>query len=492
MKKNLLIALLAITAIVCCMTGFAACNTDKSYSKGLEYSAIEENGEVIAYSVVGKGSARNKEIIIPSTYKDKPVTAIGEGAFQEFTLSFKRLERITIPDSVTTIGDSAFQDCRKLNYVTIPDSVTTIGNSAFQGCGNLYNVTIPDGVTTIGWRAFNDCYRLTSITVGGNITSIGNYAFRGCDIKNVYFTGDLTDWCKISGLFDIGIENLFINGEKLKGDLVIPEGVTSIGDFAFYGKDITSVTIPDSVTSIGDEAFCNCGNLTSVIIPDSVTSIGRQAFSECGSLTNIAIPDSITYIGSEAFSGCKKLVYNEYDNGYYLGNESNPCLVFLKVKDNSITNFELNSGSKVIYGFAFNGCKSLTNIALPNGVTQIGSNAFGECDSLTSIAIPESVTYIGQGVFAGCSSLISITIPDGVTKIEYGTFSRCTSLTSVTLPDSVTSIGYIAFSSCESLKSITFKGTKEQWQAIENATDWNYTDINCVIHCTDGDIEKSN
>ena len=199
------------------------------------------------------------------------VTSIGNWAFELCT----SLTSITIPDSVTSIGKSAFARCTSLTSITIPDSVTSIGDSAFSGC-TLTSIIIPDSVTSIGYIAFADCKSLTSITIPDSVTSIGDGTFRDCT--------SLTN-------------------------ITIPDSVTSIGYITFAGcKSLTSITIPDSVTSIGDGAFSGCTSLTSIIIPDSnVTSIGQGAFESCTSLTDITIPDSVTSIGFEAFARCTSL-----------------------------------------------------------------------------------------------------------------------------------------------------------------------------------------
>ena len=179
---------------------------------------------------------------------------------------------VTIPDSVTSIGDSTFYGCSGLTSVTIPGSVTSIGLMAFERCSGLTSVTIPDGVTSIGESAFSGCSGLMSVTIPDSVTSIGRDAFYGCS-------------CLTS--------------------VTIGNGVTSIGWYAFYGcSGLTSVTIPDSVTSIGSSAFSGCRGLTSVTIGNGVTSIGGSAFYGCTGLTSVTIPDSVTSIGSSAFSGC--------------------------------------------------------------------------------------------------------------------------------------------------------------------------------------------
>ena len=182
---------------------------------------------------------------------------------------------VTIPNSVTSIGNSAFADCSGLTSMTIPNSVTSIGEFAFQYCSGLTSVTIPNSVTSIGGSAFSGCGNLTSVTIPNSVTSIGGFAFSGC-----------------SGLTSV----------------TIPNSVTSIGNSAFANcRGLTSMTIPNSVTSIGNSAFADCRGLTSVTIPNSVTSIGEFAFQYCSGLTSVTIPNSVTSIGNRAFNNCDNL-----------------------------------------------------------------------------------------------------------------------------------------------------------------------------------------
>ncbi len=233
------------------------------------------------------------------------VTSIGSYAFE----GCSGLTSVLIPNSVTSIGEWAFAGCPKLEtiyvdpanvefssldgilynkdastllccprrktIVTIPNSVTSIGNGAFSGCSGLTSVSIPNSVTSIGARAFYGCSGLTSVTIGNSVTSIGDHAFYDCS--------SLTS-------------------------MSIPNSVTSIGEWAFNDcSSLTSVTIGNSVTSIGDYAFYDCSSLTSVTIPNSVISIGNGAFSGCSGLTSVSIPNSVTSIGEWAFVACSRL-----------------------------------------------------------------------------------------------------------------------------------------------------------------------------------------
>ena len=416
---------------------------------------------------------------------------------------------LIIPDSVTSIGGSAFSGCSGLTSVTIPDSVTSIGSSAFSGCSGLTIVTIPDSVTSIGGSAFRDCSSLTSVAIPDSVTSIGSSAFSGC-----------------SGLTSV----------------TIPDSVTSIDGGAFSGcSGLTSVTIGNSVTSIGNYAFSGCSGLTSITIPDSVTSIENFAFDGCSGLTCVTIPESVKVIGKHAFYGCTsltKIFYNAvsvkdlldyngkdqyghikyiyYEAFYNAGNNGSgitvvfgdnvqtiPACLFY-VSDSryrpNITSVTIGDSVTSIGDSAFSGCSRLTKVhitdlaawctiefsnsssnpfcyadnlylndslitdlIIPDSVTSIGDSAFSGCSGLTSVTIGNSVTSIGNSAFYNCSGLTSITIPDSVTSVRNYAFENCSSLTSVTIGNSVTLIGDSAFYNCSSLTSVTFENPKGWW-----------------------------
>ena len=210
---------------------------------------------------------------------------------------------------------------------------------------------------------------------------------------------------------------------------VIGEGVTDLGDMAFYTCiNLTDVTLPDSLTAIGEDAFTDCWNLTTVDIPDGVTHIGGSAFSECSGLTSIEIPAGVTTIGEYTFYECTSL--------------------------SSVT---LHEGLTAIESYGFYGCENLTGIILPEGLTRIGYQAFSGCEKLSNMELPDSLISIGVGAFQYCS-MSSIVLPEKLTSIGDRAFEFCTSLTGITIPASVTTIGGGAFDWCTGMETITFEG----------------------------------
>ena len=369
----------------------------------------------------------------------KNVKNIGGGAFN----SCSSLTSVTIPNSVTSIGGMAFYNCSDLTSVTIGENVESIGNRAFWSCKGITSITIPNSVTSIGEDAFKSCKGLITVTIGEKVESIHRWAFSECDALTsvVWNARNCNDYSSYDDPFSSNITS-FIFGNKVEhiparlcydmnklSEITIPNSVTSIGEYAFYNcSGLTSVTIPNSVTSIGKSAFSGCSGLTSVTIGEKVESISESTFSGCSRLTSVIIPNSVTSIDKGAFKSCS-----------------------------SLTSVTIGEKVENIGEEAFSGCSGLISVTIPNSVISIGEDAFKSCSDLTSVTIGENVENIGRGAFNQCKSLASVTIPASVTSIGKSAFYYCSGLTSVTIGEKVDTIGSYAFNDCRSLTSITWK-----------------------------------
>ncbi len=273
------------------------------------------------------------------------------------------------------------------------------------------------------------------------------------------------------------------NIASAKGDVIIAESynglpVIALGkEFAHNATGVTSISIPESVKSIGEEAFWDCEDLKSIIIPSGVTVIDRYAFSGCTSLESITIPSGITIVGDYAFDGCSALKYNEYENAYYLGNDTNPYLVLMKAKEGEITSCIVNSNTKVIYQSAFEGCSTLENITIPSGITCVGSDVFVGCTSL-SYKEEGNAYYLGNDAEpyfllwkAKNKEIISCTVNSATKIICSSAFEDCTRLGSITIPKTVITVGNRAFRECTALREV-YISDMDAWLKIDFLGSW--------------------
>ena len=474
------------------------------FEKNVYIFNLSEDGSF--YILAGVRNTNINNAVIPTTYKNTPVTTIGDSAFA----GCSSLTSIEIPNSVTSIGNRAFEGCNieeaivpafACEFIKNPNLkkvIVTSGdelkNNAFEGCSSLTSIEIPNSVTSIGGttfsscnieeaivpafacgffrnpslkkvivtsgdelknNAFEGCSSLTSIEIPNSVTSIGIFAFAGCSsLTSIEIPNSVTS---------IGISAF--EGCSSLTSIEIPNSVTSIDSHAFKGcSSLTSIEIPNSVTSIGISAFEGCSSLMSIEIPNSVTSIDSHAFKGCTSLISIEIPNSVTSIGISAFKGCTSLISIEIPNSVTSIDirAFEDCLIEEAIvsafacrfiNNASLKKVIVTSGDK-LEDRAFEGCSLLTSIEIPNSVTSIGKRVFYSCSSLTSIEIPNSVISIESQAFMGCSSLMSIEIPKDVTNIQSFAFCDCSSLTSIEIPNSVTRIEDYAFARCSSLISI--------------------------------------
>ena len=384
----------------------------------------------------------------------KDVTSIGDGAFS----GCSGLTSVTIPNSVTSIGYYAFYRCSSLTSVTIPNSVTSIGDDTFYECKSLTSVIIPNSVTRIGQYAFYDCSGLKSVTIPNSVKYISNNAFSGCSGLNSVHITDMEAWCKISfgsaGANPLAYAwHLYMNGNEIK-DLVIPNSVTSIGDYTFY----------------------NCVGLTSVTIPNNVKSIGKYAFSGCSRLKSVHITDIEAWCKIRFGSASSNPL--AYAGHLYMnGNE---------IKDLVIPNSVTSMGDYVFYS-----CSGLASVTIPNSVTSMGNYVFYSCSGLASVTIPNSVTSIGDYAFYNCAGLTSVTIPDRVTSIGESAFNKCSGLVSVIIPNSVTSIGQNAFDGADisTVVSLIENPFKIEEKISDSRTFSQNTFFNATLYVPKGTIE---
>ena len=398
----------------------------------------------------------------------------------------------SIPQGVTNIGNYAFSTCAGLTGITIPDGVITIGTSAFSECTGLTNISIPNGVISFGDKAFDDCVGLTNITIPASVTNLGDWTFAGCsNLVGIYFQGN----APIAGVYVFsGDNNLIVyylqvtlgwgsafcgrptmslyplvpyiaivtNGAITilaylgSNDVVsIPDTidglpVSAIGDSAFSGIGLTSVTIPDSVTNIGVGTFEWCVGLTNVTIGSGVVGIGDEAFVYCTNLTSVTIPDSVTSIGLGAFGACVGL-----------------------------TNVAIGSRVIGIGDYAFAYCTSLADVTIPASVASIGIYTFAVCPSLVAITVDELNPFYSDvdGVLfdRSTNSLVefpggkagSYIVPDSVTNLAGGAFESCTNLTYVTIGSRVASVGPWTFNNCISLIAITVDASNSVFRSVD-------------------------
>ena len=421
------------------------------------------------------------------------------------------LYRIILPHSIKSIGQQAFCYCDKLISIDIPENVSSIGNSAFfdtpwydnQPNGLLYvgrvayhyigtmpeesEIVIKDGIKTIANSAFYNCKGLTSITIPESVTRIGKNVFENCSSLSSVHIKDIGAWCNIScdernSLNKLYTSSLYLNGQEIE-DLVIPNGVTSIGAYSFYGcGNMTSLTIPNSVTSIGDQAF-RSGNVKTVLCLNTSVpeTLGNNTFEIIYGYATLYVPASALddyrnatpwkYFGTihavdslspvivdgikyelDVMERTATVIANESNESNYTGSIVIPASINVNGLKCNVTSISNN---------AFCDSKYLTSVTIPEGVTSIGARAFFGCSWLSSVSIPQSVISIGPFAFAYCYELRSITIPEGVENIGKSAFCSCQRMAYAIIPSSVTSIGDRAFEFCRGLNAVFCLGRND-------------------------------
>ena len=440
---------------------------------GIDYRVVEpaNNTSPKAYVVSCKNGKYSGDIVIPQTIYPYSIkrTCYVEGIDQYAFKDCSELKSVKILGGVKIIGHSAFENCTALTSVTLSSSVTSLDSYSFANCTSLSSIIIPNGVTNISGSVFSGCTGLTSIKIGSGVTNIYDDIFHGCE--NLISMSVNNDNIKFDSREDC---NAIIETESNKlifgcKTTVIPNSVTSLGEYAFRGcTGLTSITIPNSVASIDGNAFTGTpwfdnqpdglvyagkvaykykGTMpedTSITLEEGILGIAGNAFNGCSGLISITIPGNVTNIGDLAFYNCTGLTSVTFPN--------------------SVTS---------IGGYAFYKCTGLTSVTIPNSVTSIGKFAFSGCTlnsvtinsnsimskdfteySLSNIfgnnvrtyIIGDDVTSIGYHAFYGCKKLYDVIIGNNVTSISEGAFEECNNLTSITFPDNLTMIGPDAFS----------------------------------------------
>ena len=544
-------------------------NTVTSIGDNAFYSCYALTSITIPNSVTSIGNSAFWDCrSMTSVTVGENVTSIGNSAFY----SCYALTSITIPENVTSIGHSAFASCDALNSIVvaegnpnydsrencnaiietatntlisgckltiIPNSVTSIGDYAFDGCDALTSITIPESVTSIGDDAFSSCDALTSVTMGENVTSIGDYAFYSCDALTsvtihesvtsigtyaFYYISNLKVCCEGDAPATIG-SRVFDSTAKI----YVPNVEEYKTAWSTYASQITSAEF--TYTLFGDAALglsMDANNAaqqmllqsdgtytlskTDISLSEGTYSYTARRTSEapCFEPEDITSTLSISTAGKyditftlnpatdeltaqvtlkeqeqpeqpeeEPIDPTWQILYTSTDGNIVTPNATDVfgANIVNNTYENGVGTITFDGPVTSIGEESFSSCESLTSITIPNSVTSIGDVAFGTCSSLTSITIPNSVTSIGRNAFQNCSSLTSITIPNSVTSIEDCVFYGCSSLTSITIPNSVTNIGGGAFNNCSSLTSITIPNSVT---SIEDAAFQNCSSLSSI------------
>ena len=370
-------------------------------------------------------------VVIPETIevgtKGKyPVVRIMSESF-----SGCRSSEIKIPSGVLEIENNAFTNCPNLEKITVDSNNSRYANNDQDGI--IYDkdvkelicyptgkkdtsFTIPDGVETLRSNAFEGNYNLKEVILSKSVKEVTGATFEGTNLTNIKVdeaNENYSNYNNDGALYNKDISKI----------IVYPRG-----------KDETTFTIPNSVTTIGYEAFVNCNKLIEIIIPKGVTTIEDKAFY-CAGLENISIPESVTTIGKNVFENCNKLTEVTIPGTVKTIDDETfgSCRGLKKVI--------LSKGVEVIGKNAFYNCDALTGVIIPRSVTTIGEYAFSNCTGLTEITIPESVTTIKKFAFSSCNGLTEIVIPETITTIENCAFALSSKLNKIFIPNSVTSIG---------------------------------------------------
>ncbi len=505
MKKSLCL----ILSLCFC---FCAAACGKKPEKRPQTVPVTQSSEEISnWESALSSEASDTEGFAWSVSDDGTLTVSGKGHMpyqgdMPWQSELDKIKAAVIETGIDTICFSAFDGCKSLERVSIADSVTKIDSYAFAECTKLTSVSIPDSVTEIGDSAFYGCVNLEAVTIGTGLAKLGNEqsvyeVFQGCEkLKEINVAEENSVFSSADGvLFNKDRSKLVMHPAGRSAAVYeIPDGVTSIGDFAFIncGK-LEYVKIPDSVTEIGICAFEECASLTSISMPDKVYEVKNRTFFGCTALTSVNFGSTLTLIGENAFSYCHNLESVKLPDRLeeikmrafsYSGLTEVSLPKSVDYVDplafehcNKLVNYKVESGNTYLY--ALDGVlfrkdvphlmlypigRDDENYTVPEGTASIERNAFAGCEDIVSVVMPEGLKDIGEYAFEDCSSLASITLPQGVLYIHRAAFSDCTALANLVIPNSVTEIRSDAFKNCNALRYVYYNGTKEEWLQLWN------------------------
>ena len=388
--------------------------------------------------------------------------SIGRAAFYGTEHAYPRFKEIKIPDSVETIGNGAFYDCRDLERITLPSALQTLSTVTFYDCTALSEVTFPASLKTIESSAFSGCRNLSEVELPASLKAIQSSVFHRCSaLKTVSYDGSLEQWN------DITANNGFLGDSH--PSLVMDDYTAQ---FIPVKDDLFAEPIPKKTVTITKYT----GTESTVILPSTisswpVTKIGEDALKDNTTITSVTIPASVTEIGANAFAGCTNLTSVTYGGDWSnLTIQSGNPAVEDAAKDaanEQLFDFEfiLNNTAVIVNNYKCKG--TAADVTIPScykgkPVTAINNAAFPN-SAVTSVTIPDSITSIPDAAFVNCSNLTNISIPNSVTYIGFSAFDGCASLKSITLPSSLRTIGNSAFAGCPSSMTVTYPGSKTQW-----------------------------
>lgn len=520
-----------------------------SFARDFEYTF---EGQTITYTVIDEDAktCKTKEGILT------PGDGISSGNSISGSLSIPSKASDGITEyTVIEIGVLSFTYNTELKSITIPNSVTTIGEYAFAGCNNIPEINLPSSLNTIDAGAFWSCTLLPSVTIPKSITTIGNDAFSDCEnLTDIYFYADSCIWKDSDIISSSFVSPIF---SEAVNNVTFGENVKCIPNYAFYGcSNISTITLPQTLKSIGRDAFGRCTKLTTISLPASLNKIGDFAFETCTNLTDlyfnadsctncsmyaftgtnisnlvigenvknipsyafygldkitsVSIPKSVTRIEHNAFSGCIGLKKAEFEsleslcNINFSNKESNPLAYaqHLYIAGEEITDLVIPETISQIGSFTFRDCTYLNSVSFPSSLKRVDREAFNGCINLTktNFASIESLCdiyfsddtsnplYFTHKLFIAGEEITDLVIPESVKEINYHTFNSCPYLTSITFPESTQYIYGNNFTDCHNLKSITLQSSTPPVFLIE--TSFLNIERSCAIYIPENALSK--